>query len=325
MKQIWTGILVFVAIGAAAYLTSDLDRRFQVGSTTTDTKRHTKKGVLDTERKSAIAAEIRNPSQIWGGVNSVFNNPSQFLSGANSIVSKPGNLTGQLAGSVFEKEITENEIGCRKRLRQLGVVIVTGPCTDVSEIVDNLAKGSYSFNKPSTANVGDRFPLRLILKTADSQDTASSFVGLPGMVEQHAGSFAQSVEASLTGDDFEISPTGPQARTATRSHPVEWEWKLKPTSTGTKTVTIEVAANIAVGSENHRVQINTLHESIIIQVSMLQRITAYLAEVNGLVVASAALATSLGILIGFVPTTRNFFKSEVARWRRKPNRAGRRN
>jgi hypothetical protein len=136
-------------------------------------------------------------------------------------------------------------------LLQLGIVIATGPCIDVGEIVDHLAKGSYSFNKPDFANVGEQFPLRLILKTADSQAeaVAKSFGSVPGKVETREGNFAQSVEATLTGDDFEINPTGPIGRTATLSHPVEWEWKLKPTSAGTKTVTIEVAANIQVGPD----------------------------------------------------------------------------
>src|SRR5262249_569980 len=121
----------------------------------------------------------------------------------------------------------------------------------------------------------------------------------------------QSIEATLTGDDLEISPAGPQNRTATLAHPVEWSWKLKPTSVGKKSLTLEVAAYIFVGTDKHRVQIETLHESIEIQVTMFQRLKAYVADASGLIIAAAALVTPLATLIAFFPKGRKFLKSEV--------------
>jgi hypothetical protein len=328
MKQFLAGALVFALVSFAGYLSFDFapepSRRIHTGGKPGE-------GVVLSNPSGEMVKARRNPDRLWGGPNSVYGNPNrqteqltmQLLGGPNSPLD---NLTKQLAGTVLEKEIAASENDCRDRLRQLGIVITAGPCTDITEIVDHLAKGTYSFNKPVTANMGEQFPLRLILKTADSQeqDIARSFGGLPGTVQQREGSFAQSVEATLTGDDFEIEPAGPQARTATLSHPVEWEWKLKPTSAGTKIVTIEVAANIQVGSDKHRVQINTLHESIMIQVSMFQRLKAYIADANGFVLAATALATPVAALIGFVPKVRKFFKDELARLRRRPNRADRR-
>jgi hypothetical protein len=129
----------------------------------------------------------------------------------------------------------------------------------------------------------------------------------------------------LSGDDFEITPAGPQGRTATFAQPVEWDWKLQPTSAGTKSLTIEVAANIFVGADKHRVQITTLHESIQIEVTILQRLKAYVADASGLIVAGAALATPLAVLIGFVPKVRKFFQDEMSRFWRRRNRRVKRN
>ena len=51
---------------------------------------------------------------------------------------------------------------CRNKLRQLGIISTSGPCPDVGDVVENLAKGTYLFNKPTVASVGDAFPIRLV-------------------------------------------------------------------------------------------------------------------------------------------------------------------
>ena len=168
-------------------------------------------------------------------------------------------------------------------------------CTDLDDVVRNLATGTYFFNHPKLVKVGEEFLLRLILQT--QEDQASDFDGAPGPIEsKEKRPFAQSLEATLSGQDFEISPSGPQARTATTAQPVEWNWKLTPASTGKKTLTIEVAANILIGPDKQRVQIDTLRETIEIQVTIFQRIKAYLAEANGAIVATAALVTPLAAI-----------------------------
>ena len=203
---------------------------------------------------------------------------------------------------------------CLRRLRRLGVVATTGPCYEVDKVVDELTKGDYLFNKPAFANVGDTFPLRLILKTSEGQTV--SFAGLPGFVEKvEQKPFAQSLEATLSGGDFLISPSAPQPRTATLSQPVEWEWNVKPTAAGNKTLTVEVAGNIIIGPEKHRVQIITLHKPIEIHVTMFQRVKSYATEANTFVVALAGLAGALTTLFMFAPKFRGFLKEELKLFR----------
>jgi hypothetical protein len=192
-------------------------------------------------------------------------------------------------------------------------------CTDLDDVVRNLATGTYFFNHPKLVKVGEEFLLRLILQT--QEDQASDFDGAPGPIEsKEKRPFAQSLEATLSGQDFEISPSGPQARTATTAQPVEWNWKLTPASTGKKTLTIEVAANILIGPDKQRVQIDTLRETIEIQVTIFQRIKAYLAEANGAIVATAALVTPLAAILGFFPTVRKFIVTEFSKLRRRAKR-----
>jgi hypothetical protein len=53
-----------------------------------------------------------------------------------------------------------------------------------------------------------------------------------------------------------------------------------------------------------------VHEVIEIQVSKFQRLKAYVADANGIVVAAAALVPSLAVLFGFLPKVRRFFRND---------------
>ena len=205
---------------------------------------------------------------------------------------------------------------CRQRMMRRGVVVGNGPCTDLDEIVRNLATGTYSFNRPRMVTLGEDFVLRLILQTQESQTI--NFDGAPGSILRIENRpFAQSVEATLSGQDFEISPNGPQPKTVTAAQSVEWNWKLNPKAVGTKTVTIEVAVNIVSGADKQRVQIDSLREDIEIQVSFTQRVRAYLADISGALVATAAVLTPLAAILGFFPTARKSIVAAFSRLRRR--------
>jgi hypothetical protein len=195
---------------------------------------------------------------------------SRWASPVNSLV-EPSLASAQdsprLASAMGTNSLQELEAiaerECRDRMRRLGVVSA-GPCIEVGAIVENLRVGTYAFNKPALAFVGEPFRLRLALKTADKQDIKESFAGLAGVVTEREGKFAQSVEATLRGDDLNIEPNGPQQRTATTHDAVEWEWTITPKAGGEKTLVIEVAANIEAGPEKHKVKVKTLREAIVI-------------------------------------------------------------
>jgi hypothetical protein len=75
-------------------------------------------------------------------------------------------------------------------------------------------------------------------------------------------------------------------------------------------LTVEVAANIMVGPEKHRVQLKMLYRPIEIKVTTFQWVKGFAAEVYGFLGALAGLATLLATLIAFVPKLRGFLKEE---------------
>jgi hypothetical protein len=224
-----------------------------------------------------------------------------------------GSQGSRVVGGGRSKAGASDDAACRERMRKLGVVN-TAQCMDIGAIVNDLATGTYVFNKPKTAYVGKSFRLLLALKTSTEQDVNPSFAGLVGAVTEREGKFAQSLEASLRGDDLKIEPAGPQMRTATSTNSVEWEWTLTPQSGGEKTLIIEVLANIQAGPDRHKVQIRTLREPIVIETSTFDQIRMYVAEVSGIVVAASAAVTAMAGVVGFVPPIRQYV---LKMWRRR--------
>jgi LysM repeat protein len=206
---------------------------------------------------------------------------------------------------------------CRNRMRKLGVVY-SEKCVDISDIVKDLAVGTYSFNKPIKAYVDDPFHLTLVLKTAERQEVVSYFAGLAGTVTSREGKFAQSIVATLRADDLTVAPSDPQARTATSQEAVAWDWTITPRSEGSKTLVIEVVANILVGKDQHPVSVRTLREPITIEVSYLQKVKTYVAAVNGYVLAATGTIAAVAGAVGFVPPFRRFVSNIWFRRKEQP-------
>lgn len=206
---------------------------------------------------------------------------------------------------------------CEDQLHRAGVIGPAGSaCTDLDDVLNHLEKGTYSFNKPDTVTLNEPFPIRLMLQT--QSDQAVDFSGTPGAVESKPDiAFAQTVLATVSGDDFDISPSGAQERTAARSLPVEWDWRLIPKSSGTKTITIQVEVQIAVGADKHRIQLPAFREAIDIHVTMFQHLKAFVATTNGLIIAAAALVAPLSLLFGLVPKFREALSNLLVRIRRR--------
>jgi hypothetical protein len=191
-------------------------------------------------------------------------------------------------------------------MRRLGVV--TGSCVDLGAIIKQLEVGTYKFNKPERAFLGESFKFVMVLATAPDQDVDDAFKGVNGALAEQRGRFAQSVEATLRGDDLKIEPSGPQPRTATTSEPVVWDWTLVPQQGGKKTLTVEVFANLQIGADRHRVQVRTLHQEIEIQVTTYQRLKSFVVQANGLVLGAIAAVPTLAALFGLIPQGRDLVR-----------------
>jgi hypothetical protein len=192
---------------------------------------------------------------------------------------------------------------CRRRLLGRGVALAASTaCVDVDDLVKNLGRADYRFNKPDIAYVEEPFRIVLVLPTAPDQDVNAPFTTTEGPVVKRTAPFAQYMEATLRGDlDLKITPSEPQQRTTTSHEPTTWEWTVVPQKSGDKTLIIEVAAQLVAGADRSRVQIRTMYEAIHVQVRLghwiLATVGGLFSSIYGFAVGAATLAIAiLGVL-----------------------------
>lgn len=273
----------------------------------------TKPQVISQEK--SVALVLGRPSQIstgaGGGSGAMLALPP--LAGANAMPTLPSaadvNVTPTLiqptsvsvASATKQKE--DADAGCRQKLLSLGVyLLATDPCVDIDELIKNLANGKYSFNKPSSAYVGEPFTVVLTLQTAEGQDVAGPFQGTTGQVVTQAGRFAQRLEATLRGGiDFTIMPDGAQERIATATSPVVWRWTVTPQRAGKRTLAIDVTADLMLRTEKAPVPIRTLSEEIQINVGYLHMFVSAFSSLWGIL---GSLAIMTIAILGVVQSVR---------------------
>jgi hypothetical protein len=76
---------------------------------------------------------------------------------------------------------------CIEKLRKRGVILQSGPCVDIGDVLSNLSTGTYTFKKPEFGWVSESFPFVLILKTDPAQNIEAAIESVPGVKEQKRG------------------------------------------------------------------------------------------------------------------------------------------
>ena len=209
------------------------------------------------------------------------------------------------AGAVPEKKM-DQEASCREKGRSKGVYLLAGdPCFDIDDVIKKLATGIYRFNTPKSAYVEE--PLRVVLTVAtEGQDVSSAFRGIPeNEIARKEEKIAQHLEATLSGLDFKVEPSGAQQRTMTSGSPVIWEWTVVPLRPGKKTMVIEVAANLVLGAQKDHVQLRTLREEIQINVGILHWFVSTFAGLWGIGLGLATMIIAILGVYHYLPTMRH--------------------
>lgn len=162
----------------------------------------------------------------------------------------------------------------------------------------DLERGTYSYNNPSEVQLGDSFPLALILETNSAQQAAAQIERLPGPTVSREAPFARSLVARIIEDsDLEVWPKEPQRRIATSAAPVRWDWSIKPKSAGEKALRIVVDAELLIPSgPPQTVQVRVFAPLVNVKVTPFQWMADFLTSFQGIAASLGAIAAAfLGV------------------------------
>ncbi len=165
------------------------------------------------------------------------------------------------------------------------------------------APADIAFNRPERMRYreAEKVELALSPQSAGVAPDARLSDDLRGEIHTVEGvDYALRMQATLSGPDFEISPSGPQARTVLADRPTLWAWTVRPATHGPgKVLTLRVEAVLSRdGRDLPPVEIETFSERIIVDVGFFDRAVEVADKVKALHATIAGVGTTL-VGVGF--------------------------
>jgi len=212
-----------------------------------------------------------------------------------------------------EIENALQDLGCRRLQAQRGIILgPKEPCENIENIVNDLATGTYRFNKPQSAFVYESVKVVLSLATTPVDlSHLEIFRNTKGEIAEKKAQYAQHIEAILRGGpSVEISPSGPQERTVTSLDTVDWEWNVILRERGTQHLRVEVFAHIIMPPKEARVRVQVLEQDIEVHVSWMLVAKAAITSVGGIIFSVITMIMAITTLTRYLSPR----KIPVVRW-----------
>ena len=131
--------------------------------------------------------------------------------------------------------------------RALGV---PANCADLNSVLARLLERPLEYNRPQTMFLYRKSDIGLVLRTDWNgkdmpADVADELKGLPGEIAQGLTKITRVMSAELSGNGFDIAPSGRQERMVVVPQPVSWSWQVTPKESGAdKTLRLRLYAHI---------------------------------------------------------------------------------
>jgi hypothetical protein len=188
--------------------------------------------------------------------------------------------------------------------RALGV---PANCADLNSVLARLLERPLEYNRPQTMFLYRKSDIGLVLRTDWNgkdmpADVADELKGLPGEVAQGLTKITRVMSAELSGNGFDIAPSGRQERMVVVPQPVSWSWQVTPKESGAdKTLKLRLYAHIEApsGGTMSPTLIKTLDTGITVDVKTWDWVLAQIRAVEPVYAVIAALLALLTVVLTY--------------------------
>lgn len=153
---------------------------------------------------------------------------------------------------------------------------------EVDDVLQDLPVGNVAFNSPNTMTLKKIYPIYVLLSPEKSIEELQR--DLQRRIEDHQlfeGAqirIASEMEARLTGQNFEITAVAPESQAISGQEQTEWQWDVKPKEEGTQELHLTLSAILYVNDRAIPRAIRTFDKKITVQVTLGQRIGAFIRD-----------------------------------------------
>lgn len=159
--------------------------------------------------------------------------------------------------------------------------------------LDTLKEVPIAHESPTNARFGRAFEVTLAVDGTGGESAADALPGVGRVVESIA-MISADVEATLSGDAFEITPVTPMVQSISPLTENVWRWNAVPLEAGTQSLTIEVFAL----NGDRRLPIRTFRDRVEVRVSAVGQAIALADALSPVAVVIGGIGSLIAGLLG---------------------------
>lgn len=170
---------------------------------------------------------------------------------------------------------------------------MVGVATATGDVMETLKSVPIAHETPSKAKFGRPFEVTVAVD-ATGDDTAADALPGRGNIVEGVAQISASVQATLSGEMFDIEPITPTVQRISPLTENVWRWKVTPTQTGSQDLVIELFA--LAGDE--ALPVRTFRDRVEVQVSRVGQAIAIANSVSPVAMVLGGFGSLLAGLFG---------------------------
>lgn len=148
----------------------------------------------------------------------------------------------------------------------------TASQSKIDQIKKAMGVGNIAFNVPPSMRLEETETILLLLSPTQSAEALKGQLqnrNAAGNIETHSVEIGEQMEATLTGEGFQITPITPAQQAVSRDGVTRWKWDVRPTRTGTLKlhVVLNAIVDLQDGAGVRREYIDSFDQTYVVQVA----------------------------------------------------------
>jgi hypothetical protein len=173
------------------------------------------------------------------------------------------------------------------------------PAPSATEAVRELFTANVAYNTPDQMWKGRTTMIRAALDRAKSREELSGIVQGAGQTESRTARVANTVQARLVGEGFEIKPVTAETQPILSDLTTQWEWSVTPVKTGELTLTLVMDTFITTADGKQTVSCPVFERPIRVKVKPFEAIWGFVST-NQRTLLDFAIGGPLAAVIGLL-------------------------
>ena len=154
----------------------------------------------------------------------------------------------------------------------------TGSSSEINDALQDLELVNIAFNAPQTMHLNEPVVIQLLLSGGETVEQLQEELTALGEQEGEQIRASNTMEAQLTGPDFDISPVTPAAQLVSKEAVTEWQWEVEPTKTGQRRLHLTLSALIDLGGKDRTYTVRTFERTLVVKVTFGERLQTFVGD-----------------------------------------------